>query len=274
VVGAIRREWPEVLILLRGDGHFSTPEVHEWCECQEPVIFYILGQSGNAVLKREASGVVDQARSLYRYRQARVYRKQVQADHEQQKSQSKKGGGTSRHRDQIQSKVLLKSKLYTTFLYQAASWPKPRRIICKAEVSHEGENVRFLVTNLQTPRNAWIYEKIYCGRGQMENYIKDHKRFLHSDRTSCHRFEANQFRVFLHSAAYILMHTLRTRGLRGTDWAKAQFDQIQIRILKVGARVEELKTKVRFHFPSSFPLKVLYETVRTKLSTTEVGRSP
>jgi hypothetical protein len=100
----------------------------------------------------------------------------------------------------------------------------------------------------------------------MENYIKDHKLFLHSDRTSCHRFEANQFRVFLHSAAYVLMHTLRTIGLRGTAWAKAQFNQIQIRILKVGARVEELKTKVRFHFPSSFPLKALYETVMTKFS--------
>jgi hypothetical protein len=134
--------------------------------------------------------------------------------------------------------------------------------------------MRFIVTNLKTPRNAWIYETIYCGRGQMENYIKDHKLFLYSDRTSCHRFEANQFRVFLHSAAYVLMHTLRTRGLRGTAWAKAQFDQIQIRILKVGARVEELKTKVRFHFPSSFPLKALYETVMTTCSTTEFGRSP
>jgi hypothetical protein len=63
----------------------------------------------------------------------------------------------------------------------------PHRIICKAEVSDEGENLRYVVTNLETPRNQWIYETIYCGRGQMENYIKDHKLFLHSDRTSCHR---------------------------------------------------------------------------------------
>jgi hypothetical protein len=91
VVAAIRREWPEVLILLRGDGHFSTPEVHEWCERQEPVIFYILGQSGNAVLKRRASGLLEQARTLYRYHQARAYRKQVQADRRQQQSTSKTG---------------------------------------------------------------------------------------------------------------------------------------------------------------------------------------
>ena len=108
----------------------------------------------------------------------------------------------------------------------------------------------------------------------MENYIKDHKLFLHSDRTSCHKVEANQFRLFLHSAAYVLMHTLRTQGLRGTAWAKAQFDQMQIRILKVGARIEELKTKVMFHFPSSFPLKWLYERVLTNLSRSELCRSP
>jgi hypothetical protein len=274
VVEAIRREWPEVLIMLRGDSHFSTPEVHQWCEDQEPVIFYILGQSGNAVLKREASGLLDQARALYRYHQARAYRKQAREDRREQKSKSQKGVARSRHREQAHLKVIRKSKLYTTFFYQAESRLEPRRIICKVEVSDEGENVRFIVTNLKISRSAWIYETIYCGRGQMENYIKDHKLFLHSDRTSCHRFEANQFRVFLHSAAYVLMHALRTTGLRGTAWAKAQFDQMQIRILKVGARVEELKTKVRFHFPSSFPLQELYETAVTKLSKTECGRSP
>ena len=274
VVEAIRREWPEVMILLRGDGHFSAPEVHQWCERQEPVISYILGQSGNAVLKRQASSLLEQARCLYRYHQVRAYRKQAYEDRRQQKSKSKGGAGVSRQRDQEQSQALLKAKLYTTFLYQAESWSEPRRIICKVEVSDEGENIRYIVTNLQTPRSAWIYEKIYCGRGQMENYIKDHKLFLHSDRTSCHRFEANQFRVFLHSAAYVLMHTLRTTGLRGTAWAKAQFDQIQIRILKVGARVDELKTKVRFHFPSSFPLQALYQTVVTTLCNTEFGQSP
>jgi hypothetical protein len=73
VVGTIRRAWPEVWLLLRGGGHFSTPEVHQWCESQEPVIFSILGQSGNAVLTRAASGVLAQARSLYRYKQGREF---------------------------------------------------------------------------------------------------------------------------------------------------------------------------------------------------------
>ena len=274
VVGAIRHEWPEVLILLRGDGHFSTPEVQQWCESQEPVVFYILGQSGNAVLKRAASGLLDQARSLYRYKQARASRKKFQEHRKQQKSKSKKETRECQQLYQTRSQEILKAKLYTTFLYQAESWSKPHRIICKAEVSDEGANIRFVVTNLETPRNQWIYETIYCGRGQMENYIKDHKLFLHSDRTSCHKFEANQFRVFLHSAAYVLMHTLRTKGLRGTIWAKAQFDQIQIRLLKVATRVEELKTKVKFHFPSSFPLQEIYEAVLLNLSPSEWCRSP
>jgi hypothetical protein len=141
-------------------------------------------------------------------------------------------------------------------------------------VSDEGENIRFVVTNLETPRNGWMYEVLYCGRGQMENSIKDHKLFLHADRTSCHKFEANQFRVFLHSAAYVLMHTLRSQGLRGTVWAKAQFNQMQIRLLKVATRVEELKTKVTFHFPRALPLQEIYETVLLNLSPSEWCRSP
>ena len=274
VVRAIRRAWPEVSILLRGDGHFSTPEVHQWCESQEPVIFYILGQSGNAVLKRKASRLLDQARSLYRYKQQRASRKHTQEHRKQQKSTAKPGTPKSQNRSAERSKEPLKAKLYTTFAYQAESWSASHRIICKAEVSDEGENLRFVVTNLETPRNQWIYETIYCGRGQMENYIKDHKLFLHSDRTSCHKFEANQFRVFLHSAAYVLMHTLRSTGLRGTAWSKAQFNRIQMRLLKVGVRVEELKTKVKFHFPSAFPLKDIYETMRVNLPPTTLGRSP
>lgn len=274
VVGAIRREWPAVSILLRGDGHFSTPEVHQWCESQEPVVFYILGQSGNAVLKRHTAGLLDQARLLYRYKQARAQRKQAKELRQQAKSTSKKKTSQSQAVGKTSSGELLKAKLYTTFSYQAETWAKPHRIICKAEVSDEGENIRFVVTNLETPRNQWIYETIYCGRGQMENYIKDHKLFLHSDRTACHQFEANQFRVFLHSAAYVVMHALRRQGLRGTAWGKAQFNQIQIRLLKVGARVEELKTKVKFHFPSSFPLKELYETMLSNLSRAELCRSP
>jgi hypothetical protein len=265
VVVARRREWPEVMILLRGDGHFSTPEGPEWCESQEPEIYYILGQSGNKVLKEKSKGLLQQAQFLYRYRQERYLRKQLQEESKQQKSKSERKSSLADTLRNTDSTQRMKVKLYTGFSYQAETWSNPRRIICKGEVSEKGENIRYIVTNLKLSRKAYIYETIYCGRGQMENYRKDHKRFLHSDRTSCHKFEANQFRVFLHSAAYVLMHTLRTQGLRGTAWSRAQFDQIQLRVLKVGARIEELKTKIRFHFPSSFPLKGVYERIVSNL---------
>ena len=230
VVGAIRQKWPEVLILLRGDGHFSAPEVHAWCESQEPEIFYILGQSGNKALQAKASGILQQAQFLYGLRQERYRRKKQQEAYKAQKSTSKKTNHLPKGLEHEVITEQLKVKLYTEFLYQAETWSKPRRIICKVEVSEKGDNIRFVVTNLQHARKTYIYETIYCGRGQMENYIKEHKRFLHSDRLSCHKFEANQFRLFLHSAAYVLMHHLKTKGLQGTAWSRAQFDQIQLRI--------------------------------------------
>jgi hypothetical protein len=274
VVGAIRHAWPEVLIVLRGDGHCRTPEVQQWCESQEPVVFSILGQSGKAVLTRQAAGLLDQARSLYRDKPARAHRKREQEHRKHQPLQTKKETSPSQERDHTRSAALLTAKLYTTFAYQAESWSKPRRILCKTAVSEAGENIRFVVTNLEPPRNGWIYERLYGGRGQMENSIKDHKLFLHSDRTSCHKFEANQFRVFLHSAAYVLRHTLSTKGLRGTVGAKAQFDQMQIRLLKVATRVQALKTKVKVHFPSALPLQEIYEAVLRNCSPSAWCRSP
>src|SRR5262249_53138035 len=115
VVGAIRRQWPEVSILLRGDSHFSTPEVQQWCESQEPVVFYILGQSGNAVLAREASYLWEQARSLYRYKQVRAERKQGKEQSQQQKSKPKKDTSKSQQLSQMRAEAPCKVKLYTTF---------------------------------------------------------------------------------------------------------------------------------------------------------------
>ena len=101
----------------------------------------------------------------------------------------------------------------------------------------------------------------------MENFIKNHKTFLHSDRTSCHTFQANHFRLFLHSAAYVLMHSLAAIGLRGTSWTNAQFNTLQIRLLIVAGRVCKLKTRIKFHLPTAFPLKHLYGKILYNLAT-------
>ena len=157
-------------------------------------------------------------------------------------------------------------RLFTTFYYQAKTWDRPQRILCKAEINEKGPNTRFVVTNLKSSRASFIYQNVYCARGQMENFIKNHKTFLHSDRTSCHTFTANAFRLFLHSAAYVLLHTLTHIGLQGTTWKNAQVNTIQNRFLKVAGRVCELKTKITFHLPASFPLPHVYHKIMGNLA--------
>ena len=232
----LKKAWPDVKIFLRGDSHFSTPEVHDFCE--EEAVYYALGQAGNNVLKAKALPLLLQAKELY------------QAGKE----------------NDLEIDEKKKIRLFTSFLYQANTWQTQRRIVCKVEVSDQGENVRFVVTNFQSSQPSFIYSKVYCARGRMELFIKDHKTFLHSDRTSCHRFEANQFRLFLHSAAYVILHALARTGLAHTKWEHAQVNTLQNRILKVGAKVVEMKTRIRFHFPTSFPLKHIFRTLLFNLT--------
>ena len=159
-----------------------------------------------------------------------------------------------------------KVRLFRDIQYQARSWHRKIRVILKAEITEQGENPRFVVTSLETHKPSFIYETVYCGRGQMENFIKDHKLALNSDRTSCHSFSANSFRLFLHSAAYVLMHALRDKTLAGTDLAKAQFDTIRLCVLKIGAEVRELKTRLLFRLPSSYPRKDVLKTMMLNLT--------
>lgn len=216
LVARIRQAWPGTGILLRADSHFGCPEVYQWCEANN--VHYVVGQAGNDRLKKLAEGVLSCTRRHYAT------------------------NGT-------------KAKRYTEVKYRAGSWDRERRIIVKAEAGSEGDNLRFVTTNLKGNRASVIYEVMYCARGRCELFIKNHKTYLSSDRTSCHRFVANQFRLLLHSAAYVLLHSLTREGLTGTVWATAQFDTVQKRLLKIGARVREMVTCIKFHFPTSFPLK-------------------
>jgi len=150
------------------------------------------------------------------------------------------------------------TRRYHSFSYQAGSWSRPRRIVAKVEMTEKGLNVRFVSTDMHQAKARVLYEEIYCARGNDELYIKDHKTYTKSDRTSCHRFQANQFRLFLHSAAYILLHTLRSEVLRGTHLARATFDTIRLKLMKVGARVIELKTRIKVHLPTSYPYQRIF----------------
>lgn len=214
VVEHLRQAWPEVAILIRGDSHFACKEVMDYCE--DSGLRYIFGLTTQAPMVRQSSGLVQRAEAFFLEDQQPV-------------------------------------KLFGEFRYQAGIWKIPRRVIFKAEHNEKGSNLRFIVTNLENKRLSMVYNLIYCGRGAMELLIKEHKNHLHSDKTSCSRFGANQFRLFLHSIAYVLLHALRENCLQSTQFAKAQFDTIRLKILKLGARVTRMSTKIRIHLPTACP---------------------
>ena len=207
LVTRLRHAWPDTLLILRGDSHFAYPEVMQWVEAQ-PGLHYVTGLTSNAVLKALAREAVEQATRAY----ARWGRKVTR---------------------------------FHSTPSQAQTWSRPRRVVIQVDVSEQGVNTRFVVTDMEQARTKVLYQKIYCARGQAENEIKDHKLYLKSDRTSCHRFEANQFRVLLHAAAYVLLETLRREVLRTTQGASATMETIQLRLLKLGARVQECKDQIK-----------------------------
>ena len=217
LIAYLRKHFPDTLIVFRGDGHFAYPEVMDWIEQQEKVT-YVIGFTGNKRLMKLVEQQIERATKLYNYNKIDI-------------------------------------RLYHSIYYQAKSWGGYRRIIAKIEITAKGLNVRFIVTDMKQAKAKALYSEVYCARGNAELYIKEHKLHLKSDRTSCTRFSANQFRVFLHSAAYVLMHALRANVLKHTQWAKASFETIRLKFLKIAARVRQLRTRVKIELPSSCPLK-------------------
>ena len=118
-----------------------------------------------------------------------------------------------------------------------------------------GTNIRYIVTNLNDFRTRDLYEKGYCARGSVELRIKDHKLYLKSDRSSCTKFTANQFRLFVHSLACILLHTMQKQILKGSEYANATMKTIQNKIIKTAAWVKEMKTKIKIELPVSCTTK-------------------
>src|SRR6266567_4045636 len=145
-----------------------------------------------------------------------------------------------------------KVRRYGDFRYAAKSWNVERRIIARVEASPQGADSRFIVTNLQGLPKA-LYEKVYCARGQAENLIKAHKLHLASDRTSCTKATANQFRLLIHTTAYWLLLTLRRLAPRTSFWRDAQFDTIRLCLIKVAGRVTEMVTRIKIALPTAYP---------------------
>lgn len=146
------------------------------------------------------------------------------------------------------------------------------RVIVKAEHLDLGPNCRFLVTNLAGEPQR-LYDEVYCQRGDAENRIKEQQLGLFADRTSCHDSVANQFRVLLSAAAYILLDSLRRQALADTELAQAQVDTIRLKLLKIGARVVRSVRRVIIHLAGGDPLKTLFAQILGRLLALS-ARSP
>jgi hypothetical protein len=222
-VRRIRRHWPTTRLTIRGDSHYGRPEVMAWCEANG--VDYIFGLSGNTVLRDLVEPAADDVRV---------------------------------HRAEAAAPVL---RRYTETRYGAKSWGGDRRVSARIEATTQGLDIRYVVTNLANGSAEWLYDTLYCARGQAENLIKLHKCQLASDRTSCRSPLANQVRLVLHTAAYWLMLTVRDAIPKPQTLATAEFTTLRMRLIKIAARITETATRVRIAFAAACPEAVLFRGI-------------
>jgi hypothetical protein len=221
LVQRFRRQWPKVRITFRGDSGFARWKLMRWCDKHD--VGYIIGLARNTVLEQLARPWTDASAAQF-------------------------------------AKTNEKQRLFGEFPYAAETWDRQRRVIVKAEHLDQGPNSRFVVTNLLGDPQG-LYDALYCQRGDAENRIKEQQLGLFADRTSCHDFVANQFRVLLSAAAYILLDSLRRHTLSGTELAHAQVDTIRLKLLKIGARVVCSVRRIVIHLAEGYPLKDLFARI-------------
>ena len=225
LVEYLRKAWPDVKITIRGDGGFCRRKLMRWCEKHD--VFYCLGACRNKVLERHADALM----------------KQVEAEYQA---------------------TNVKIRLFDETNYSAQTWGKERRVIIKSERLEQGLNTRFVVTNLDHPPKE-LYDEVYAMRGDMENRIKEQQSMLFADRTSCHDFQANQFRLLLSTFAYVLMDALRRDYLKGTELEAAQCSTIRLKLFKIAARVRVTVRRVWLHLSSCYPYQALFQTLSSRL---------
>lgn len=221
----LRRRFPDTPIFLRGDAGMATPAVEANLEAEG--VQYVLGIGTNRVFKARVAGLVAKAQACY----ARTNRA---------------------------------VSMRTSFWHQAKRWPRRRRILVKIDVTAQGLNLRFMVTNRRgraADLIAW-----YDDRGAAENWIKELKLDIHADRLSCHRFRANAFRLQLHSVALLLLAYFRRCVLTGTRLATATIGTIRLQLLKVAGRVRRSVRRLWFHLASHWPGQSLFAACHRALA--------
>jgi len=235
IVEQIRNAWPEVKIIVRGDSGFCREKIMQWCETH--AIDYVFGLAQNERLKAVIGEELRQARQLYE---------------ETEKP----------------------ARVYKDFYYETLkSWSRRRRVVAKAEYLDKGSNPRFVVTSIKKQQMdvRTVYENLYCGRGEMENRIKEQQLWLFADRTSAGKMRANQLRLYFSSVAYMLIQALRRLGLKGTKMATAQCNTIRLKLFKIGAQVRISIRKVWVSLASGYPYLDLFHQIYRNLQAATIG---
>jgi len=225
LVKRLRQAWPAVRLILRADSGFCRHHMLAWCERHD--VGYCVGLAQNKRLNRM----------------------------------------TQSHRERLASQFAItqnKQREFTEFRYGAHTWHTERRVIARLEFTEQGDNPRYIVTNLAGEAGR-LYDELYCARGEMENRIKEAQLGLFADRTSCHYFIANQFRLLLSSLAYILVERLRALGLAGTEFAKLQAGTLRSKLLKIGAVITRNTRRVRVLLSSAFPYQDIFRQAASAL---------
>jgi hypothetical protein len=227
LVRMIRDHWPHTHITIRGDSHYARPEVMDFCDANG--VDFVFGLAGNDVLRHLVEPVADDVRVRRAEADAAAIRR------------------------------------YTETRYGAKSWHVDRRVAARIEATTQGLDIRYVVTSMTYGSAEWLYDSLYCARGQVENLIKLHKRQLASDRTSCRSALANQVRLVLHTAAYWLMLTVRDTIPKPQPLALAEFATLRARLLKIAARITETATRVRIAFAAACPEADLFRSIARSL---------
>jgi hypothetical protein len=240
IVAAVRKRCPQARIIVRGDSGFGREEIMAWCE-RQPEVYYCLGLAKNSVLIDQLGPTLAQARARHCLTGAASVRE------------------------------------FTQFRYRTQkTWSRERRVIGKAEVMKEGENPRFVVTNLPVAGfadeqdkgrfgPAGLYEELYCARGDMENKLKQQVLDLNADRMSTHYLASNQFRLWEAMFAYSLLERLRTQGLSGTELERATAGSLRLKLLKIAAQVRISVRRVYVQMSSAFPLQEVFALCHRRL---------
>lgn len=227
LVKALRQQWPKVQIIFRGDSGFCRWKLLRWCDRHD--VHYIVGVAKNSRLTRQSAPWIGLAEGRYR----RTGKKQ---------------------------------RLFASINYSAKTWDRRRRVIVKAEHSSHGANPRYVVTNLPQT-DQYLYDQLYCARGDMENRIKDQQMDLFAGRTSSHRWWPNQFRQLLSGLAYTLFEGLRARALQNTALAKASPNRIRLTLLRIGAVIIRNTRRIRILLSSACPDQELFRAVALRLNS-------